>query len=234
MAPAFDDEEVEAYEIGVKTSALNERLRVNAAYFWYDYKNLQVRLPVPTGGVSIVNAGAADVSGFEVEFSYVASERFRIDANISYLDTQLQRFDSQQVPNDLLFVLGAPIPLQPVDAAGNELTRAPELSYYLSGTYSQPLGNNLMADLKLTYRNQDDVFFLETNQSQDTFRSDDSERLDIRLTLASVTRKWEASLYLLNATDDRSITQVTALGSFPNAAVSRPRQFGAELLYHWN
>jgi len=146
----------------------------------------------------------------------------------------LQRFDSQQVPNDLLFVLGAPIPLQPVDAAGNELTRAPELSYYLSGTYSQPLGNNLMADLKLTYRNQDDVFFLETNQSQDTFRSDDSERLDIRLTLASVTRKWEASLYLLNATDDRSITQVTALGSFPNAAVSRPRQFGAEFLYHWN
>jgi len=234
LAPAFDDEEVEAYEIGVKTSALNERLRVNAAYFWYDYSNLQVRLPVPTGGVSIVNAGAADVSGFEVEFSYVAGERFRIDANISYLDTQLQRFDSQQVPNDLLFVLGAPIPLQPVDAAGNELTRAPELSYYLSGTYSQPLGNNLMADLKLTYRNQDDVFFLETNQSQDTFRSDDSERLDIRLTLASVTRKWEASLYLLNATDDRSITQVTALGSFPNAAVSRPRQFGAEFLYHWN
>jgi len=232
LAPAFEDEEVDAYEVGVKSSLRNGRLRLNAAYFMYDYSNLQVRLPVPTGGVSIVNAGEADVSGFELEANLVTTERLRLDANVSILDTELTRFETQQIPENLIYLLGAPIPLEAVNAAGNELSRAPELSYFLSGVYSLPLGN-YRADLKLTYRYQDEAFFLETNQTQDTFRSDASERLDVRLSLTPNSNNWEASLYLLNATDDRSITQVTALGSFPNAALSRPQQFGAELVYHW-
>jgi len=233
LATAFDDEEVDAYEIGLKSTLFDGRVRLNAAYFMYDYSNLQVRLPVPTGGVSIVNAGEADVSGFELEATFSATERLRFDFNISVLDTELTRFNTQQVPDNLIYLLGAPIPLETVNADGNELTRAPELSYYLSGIYSLPLGENYTADLKVSYRYQDEAFFLETNQTQDTFRSDDSERLDVRLTLAPRSKKWEASLYVLNATDDRSITQVTALGSFPNAALSRPQQFGAEFLYHW-
>jgi len=135
------------------------------------------------------------VSDFELELSFLTSERLRLDAKFSYLDTELQSFNTQQVPNDLIFPIGAPIPLETANAAGNELTSAPKFSLYLSGVYSQPLGNNLIADLKVTYRYQDDVFFLETNQS---------------------------------------INQVTALGSFPNAAISRPQQFGAELIYNWN
>jgi len=33
LAPAFDDEEVEAFEISLKTTALEQRLRIDAAYF---------------------------------------------------------------------------------------------------------------------------------------------------------------------------------------------------------
>ncbi len=233
LAPAFEDEEVDAFELGVKGTAYDGRLRFSAAYFNYDYENLQVRLPVPTGGVSIVNAGAADVSGIEFEASLFATDRLRVDANISVLDTELTEFNTQQVPEGLEYLIGAPIPLENVNAAGNQLTRAPELSYLLSGVYSLPVSSAYSADLKLTYRYRDESFFLETNQSQNTFKAGDSDRLDLRATLKPNSEKWQASLFLLNATDDRSITQVTALGSFPNAAINSPQQIGAEFVYHW-
>jgi len=188
---------------------------------------------VPTGGVSLVNAGAADVSGVEFEASFLVSDRLRLDANISVLDTELTRFNTQQVPESLVYLIGAPIPLENVNAAGNQLTRAPELSYLLSGVYSLPVSSDYSADLKLTYRYRDESFFLETNQSRNTFKASDNDRLDLRATLKPSSEKWEASLYLLNATDDRSITQVTALGSFPNAAINSPQQIGAEFVYHW-
>jgi len=180
-----------------------------------------------------VNAGAADVSGFELEASLLATERLRLNANISVLDTELTQFNTQQVPEALEYLLGAPIPLENVNAAGNQLTRAPELSYLLSGIYSFPVTRNFSADFKFSYRYRDESFFLETNQLQDTFKAGDSDRLDLRATLRPNSEKWEASLYLLNVSDDRSITQVTALGSFPNAAINSPQQFGAEIVYHW-
>lgn len=234
LAPAFEDEEVDAIEVGIKNTLLNRRLRLNVALFTYGYKNLQVRLPVPTGGVTIQNAGAADVSGFEIEASLQATDRLRFDANLSVLDTELTEFNTEQVPESLLYAIGAPIPLKAVNAAGNELTRAPKLSYFLSGTYSLPIGQSHAADIRIAYRYRDEVFFLETNQTQTTYKSDSSSQLDLRFTLRPGDARWEGSLFLLNATDDRSITQVTALGSYPNAALNAPRQWGAEFIYRWN
>jgi hypothetical protein len=76
-------------------------------------------------------------------------------------------FDTQQVPEDLLFVLGAPIPLESVSAAGNQLTRAPELSLFASLQYALDLGKDFEGLLELAWRYQDEVFFLETNQGRE-------------------------------------------------------------------
>jgi len=69
LSPAFDSEDVDAFEVGIKTDFADGRARLNASAFTYDYSNLQIRLPVPTGGVDIQNVGAADISGFEVSLS---------------------------------------------------------------------------------------------------------------------------------------------------------------------
>ena len=233
LSPAFDDEEVQAFEIGVKSELLQGRLRLNAAGFTYDYSNLQVRLPVPTGGVSIVNAGAAKAWGLEFEASLLVTDRLRLDGNIAFLNTELVKFDTQQVPEDLLFLLGAPIPLQSVSAAGNELTRAPELSMFASLQYDMDLGKDFDGRFELAWRYQDEVFFLETNQSRNTFKGGSANRLDLRFAVHPHRAAWDAALYINNLTDDRTITQVTALGSYPNAAISPPRQYGVEFSYRW-
>jgi len=233
LTPAFEDEEVEALEIGLKSTLFDRRLRLNAAYFTYDYTNLQVRLPVPTGGVTIDNAGEAEVSGLEVEGSLLITDKLRLDANFAFLDAELQEFNTQQVPEDLMYLLGAPIPLEPVNAAGNELTRAPKFSFFAGLQYAVALGNNIEGLVELSYRYRDGVFFLETNQERNTFKADSADQLDLRFALHPYRGPLEAALYVNNLTDDRSITQVTALGSYPNAAISPPRQYGVEFMYRW-
>jgi len=229
LAPAFENEEIEAYEVGIKSDLADGRVRLNAAAFSYDYTNLQVRLPVPTGGVSIQNAGSADVQGLEIELGWAASENLTISANATWLDTELTEFLTQEIPEDLIFLIGAPIPLNAVNAAGNDLTRAPDLQYFISADYSFGITDNLLANLSVSYRHQDGVFFLETNQTTDTFKSDDSDELGIRLSVAPQSEKWELGIFAQNITDERTITQVTALGGHPNAAVSEPSKVGIDL-----
>jgi iron complex outermembrane receptor protein len=233
LSPAFEEEGVEAFEVGVKSTWLQRRLRLNAAGFTYDYSNLQVRLPVPTGGISIENAGAARVRGLELEGSLLLSDRLRLDGSVALLDTELKTFDTQQVPDDLMFLLGAPIPLEPVSAAGNELTRAPKLSFFASLHYGLDLAEDLEGMLELSYRYQDEVFFLETNQDRNTFKGGRAHRLDLRFSIRPYRASWDAAVYVNNLNDDRTITQVTALGAFPNAAISPPRQVGVEFSYRW-
>ncbi|MGO4610745.1 TonB-dependent receptor, partial [Variovorax sp. 2RAF20] len=38
----YDDETVDAFEVGAKSEFLDRRLRLNAAAFYYDYQDLQV------------------------------------------------------------------------------------------------------------------------------------------------------------------------------------------------
>lgn len=229
LAPAFENEEIEAFEVGLKSDLLNGSFRFNVAAFSYDYTNLQVRLPVPTGGVSIQNAGTADVQGAELELGWAISDRLTLSANATFLDAELKEFLTQEIPEDLQFLIGAPIPLNSVNAAGNDLTRAPELQYFISMDYQFPVTENLSGNVNLNYRHQDAVFFLETNQSRNTFKSDDTDELSVRVTLAPNNNRWELGVFAQNLTNERTITQVTALGGHPNAAISEPRKLGVDL-----
>ena len=68
--PEFvEAEELDAYEIGLKTRFLDGLISFNAAAFFYDLKNPQVQfVSLLEGGViSFENAGAAEVTGFEFD-----------------------------------------------------------------------------------------------------------------------------------------------------------------------
>jgi iron complex outermembrane receptor protein len=85
--PNFDPEELISYEIGYN-GAYPDGLRVNAAVYFYDYKDMlvlvdalnDVNLPVP----EIVNADKAEVKGFEVEATWLATECASLRTTKSY------------------------------------------------------------------------------------------------------------------------------------------------------
>jgi len=195
LTPAFDSEDVDAFEVGFKSDFADGRARLNASAFTYDYSNLQIRLPVPTGGVDIQNVGAADISGFEVEGSLLLTEGLTVSANVSFLDTEITEglipaISSTTGP----FPIGAPLTLAPVDVSGNDLTRAPNFQAYVNANYERPIGPFLGA-FGATLKSQSGVFFLETNQDTQTFSNDGWTEVDLRASISDSDDQWELAVF---------------------------------------
>lgn len=94
----FDQEELDSYEIGLKSQLFNRRMRVNAAIFYNDYKDIQVtRFTAGSGGASneVVNAGKAKISGLEIEATALLSENWRWQFSYGHTDFRFNEYISR-------------------------------------------------------------------------------------------------------------------------------------------
>ena len=99
----FDPETMTTYEVGVKSDLFNNTVRLNAAVFFNDYKDIILNLstcnvapPLPAAPCALpANVGAADVWGGELEANFRLGAGFSIDASASILDSSTPRRASQ-------------------------------------------------------------------------------------------------------------------------------------------
>ncbi|MXO73021.1 TonB-dependent receptor [Alteraurantiacibacter buctensis] len=89
---SFDEEELTAYEIGLKADFLDGRVRANLSAYRSDYSNLQLTvvrvLPSGVPGSITANAGKARIQGFEGEFTLEPVDNLMVNASVGYLDFQ--------------------------------------------------------------------------------------------------------------------------------------------------
>jgi len=95
----FDQEKLDNYELGAKTAWFDRTLRLNGAVFFQDFKNKQVSTQIadPVTGVltpRIVNAGAAEVWGAEIEATWFATENLTFNLGYTWLDTEYTDFQA--------------------------------------------------------------------------------------------------------------------------------------------
>ncbi|MBK7903759.1 MAG: TonB-dependent receptor [Proteobacteria bacterium] len=88
----FDAEEMTAYEMGIKSQFVDRRVTLNAAGFWYDYSDLQVRNTIGLGLTSISNAGAATVEGVELTLSGLVTDSLTLSGQVTYLNAEYDDF----------------------------------------------------------------------------------------------------------------------------------------------
>nr|WP_232793204.1 TonB-dependent receptor [Caulobacter hibisci] len=86
----FEPEFVWAYELGAKNRFLDNRLTLNAAAFYYDYKNLQYQEedPVPYQG-GVANIPESHIWGAEAELNWRLSSSLHLAANATTLDGEM-------------------------------------------------------------------------------------------------------------------------------------------------
>src|SRR5690606_20043376 len=207
-------------EIGIRTSWLDRRLRLNLTYFDMTWKDRQVSTltidPQSETGVvaTTENIGKAALDGVELETSFLAGERFTISAAASLLDAEIVEG-------------GAPdSTLQP----GDEMPRAPALNYRIGGSYRLPLGNggSLMFRSDLAYTDKQRSFPTPTNSdiipSYKVIQGRvEYEAPDGRWSLAAYCTNCADEKYWMSAFDNRGVYQIET------GQLGRPRELGLAL-----
>lgn len=161
----YDPEFVNAYEVGLKSSWLDNTVRVNVSAFYNDYTDYQARQFVNNASI-IRNAADAETYGFEVESTWVPLDPLRLDLNLSYLTAQYKRFIVDDPMNSQLGTIQCPAPAAPGDlcqnAQGNALPRAPKWKVGAAAQYDLELGNagglSLRGEYAFTDTHYHDVF----------------------------------------------------------------------------
>jgi len=175
LQPAFDEETVTSFEIGVKSSLADRKVRINAAAFNYDYDDLQVAVLYPDRSV-VENAAKARIRGLDFELSARPNPRLAFDLSLELLDDEFTRFTTldpflqaqfvEQLlaaflidPSQVLLGGGGALPIEPSDLSGNGLPRAPDFSATAALRYTFDLGSSGSLTARGEYQYTDDVAF---------------------------------------------------------------------------
>lgn len=218
---AFDDEQVQGYEIGAKSRF--GALYANLAFYDYYYRGLQVGGIEPTtSGVPIirtVNAGKSRSYGVDFDMRYRAAEGLNLTASVNwnrarYADlANIPCYTGQTVSQGCVnfFVPStsqtAPGPTGAVlvsgkygfytgqDLSGAQMIRAPEWAANVGFDYEAPVGS----DLKLRVSNNNQisarypVFLAIGRPNEDNFQKG-FVKLDASIALMDHNERWELAL----------------------------------------
>lgn len=112
----YDDETAWSIEVGGKHTFLDGSLRVNWNYFNSEYDDQQVSTFVGLGFV-VANAASTEISGFEVDAAWQATEKLRFNLALGYIDGEYGSFPGAgctAAQQDALRGLGVLTPDSPV------------------------------------------------------------------------------------------------------------------------
>ena len=87
---SFDADNLETYELGIKSTLMENRLQVNASIYRSNWEGVPINVQSPTCLLSQTsNAGEARTQGFEVETLYNISPKLQLILGGSYVDAEL-------------------------------------------------------------------------------------------------------------------------------------------------
>ncbi|MFK3819269.1 TonB-dependent receptor [Pseudomonas sp. NPDC089407] len=217
---ALKPETSDAYEIGLKGTALDQRLSANLAVFHTDYDNYQANFfdTVANQVVTrLVNAGKVKTQGVELDASFQATSRLKLSAAAAYTKARVDHFNC------------------PVGAAANcnidggRLPFTPDWKTYLRADYVIPLDNGLDVELSSDYSWQDSVQF-SLDQNPDTVQGAYGI-WNASIALADYNDGWRVALLGKNLGDKSYAQMLASGGDYIYRSVPRDdgRYFGVQL-----
>lgn len=135
-------EKIFSHEVGVKHSMLDNRLRVNAAAFYYKNKDNQVATLDPTTTIaSSVNAGALENYGLELELQATPVEGLNLGLTGAWQHARYKPFENASLicydPANPAFETLVPCS---IDLTGTQPAHAPDWSGSFNASYEFPVG----------------------------------------------------------------------------------------------
>lgn len=222
----FDQEDMTAYEIGVKSDLLGRTLRANVAAFINDYKNLQRTVSTFVGQnvlQVIDNSADARIQGVELDLTLSPTPGLEFIAGVGYLDAHYT-----EVRGDL---------------NGDGIVNSVDKNLLLSRVSDWSVSAGLVYDLKFnsgaSLKSQ--VFFVHRSDSaaQDSNSVFYPEFNDLRanVTFTLPNRATTVSVFGRNLTDEPHIFGgINVIPSFPSGgfqSITEGRSFGVEVRHQF-
>ena len=215
----FEEEEVESIEIGLKKTLADGRALFNLAVFDYSYQGLQAATARETADGLVLNfltnLADADVSGFEAELDFLATDNLRLQFGLGKLKTKNNdpglNFDG------------------PLGNSKRRLANAPEINYNLALDYTAPVSSGGTVNVFIDYVYEGDHYkeIVQAPMLEVTNKS-----MNARLTYRLPDNKTSISLWGKNLTDDVYI--MDGLGATGNTGwgvfvTGMPRTYGVSI-----
>ena len=205
----YNEENVDGFEVGMKSTLLDGTLRLNVTAYSYDYEDLQLsKFDGDTLTFSLFNAGEASVDGLEVEAFWVTPvDGLSLTANLAWTDAEFDEFLSPCWSGQTI-ALGCDAELNPVtgnfvaiDMSGESLPFASDLSATLGATYDTSVTSNWNLALNFTASYKDDYNPLSQIPVPGGLQ-DSYWWLNAGATLYSADNRWEVFVRGVNLTDE--------------------------------
>lgn len=225
----FDAESVRNYEVGIKASLFDNRLRVNVAAYEESFKDFQVSqtiVPPAVGGnapatvVAITNAAKAVSRGIEADFDFAATRELTLAGGLGFNEAHFQSF-----PNG--GGLG-------VNYTGNRLPEAPRFQGSFSATYRRQLTQDYDGVASLNYVYRSHVYSSPANNNppitDNRFLQGGFGTVGGRVAVINDSKNIELAVYARNIFDEDHVdgAAISSLGAVFQT-LSEPRTVGIEL-----
>ncbi len=216
-------------ELGLRRSSADGRWSIDAALFWQQREDMQVKIPfqVQAGDPNTflfltANAEKGRALGAELALGWQAIDSLRFDATLGLLDTEVQEFSF------LDRLLGEPGFEALESLVGREFAHAPQYSYSLAASWAGPAG--LSARAEVWGR---DAFFFDYGHNEKS-----SAYNVVNLGFGKSWEHWQVNVWVRNAFDKAYAVRGFYFGNeppdFPNKLYLRladPRHYGVTVQY---
>lgn len=201
---AFGPDTVINYEAGIKADLLDGTLSFDAAAFYIDWSDIQVRQQSAVATTYYINGGEAHSKGVESSVTWRPIAALSFNGNISFTEAALDR--------DL-----------PQGAAleGARLPDTPRWSGQLSADYTFPIFSNWTSSIGASYRYVGERF---AALELDPYRLPAYETVDLRASLQN--DRYLVTLFARNVGDERGYISAFRFGALQQVAIIQPRAVG--------
>jgi iron complex outermembrane receptor protein len=200
-----------SYEIGTKTQWLDNRVRLNAALFRTNLKDIQANFYDSATNQSITfNAGEFESQGLELQLTALLTEQFTLSGDVSLLDTEhtergiLQPCYFGQTAAEGCIEVGPGQFAQ--DIYGRSGVNAPEVKYNVNGRYdllmsSMPFDASATVSYTWTDDNSFQLLYDPSASYQDSYGT-----LDVTLGISDKQGRYTVALFGKNVLDENFVT----------------------------
>ncbi|MBA2935526.1 TonB-dependent receptor [Sphingomonas sp. CGMCC 1.13654] len=236
LAPVTQ-ESVTAYEAGFKFTLLDRMLQFDAAGFYYDYRNKQVRGKVldPIFGIldTLINVPKSRITGAETEITLTPTRGLTLTAGVTYLQSKVLKYTGVNVT-------GAT-----EDFRGVDLPFTPKWTYTFDGEYKLPRfsnGGGLFVGGTVTGRSSETAAFDGDGLTLDglpkaksapgaerPYHIDGYATLDLRAGYEAPDGRWRVQVWGKNVTNKYYWTNVIPATDVAGRFAGRPATYGVTL-----